>query len=452
MPRSRSSDASARRQDGELVALAGRRALLAGEILGDVDAPRRIAGARRLLEQALRRLSRLGRGPPTAHASARPMLPSASAAAARASGSVYPWSRISTSATSAGDSGPKRRRGQRDSTVGSSASGIDDTRMKTDADGGSSSVFSSAFCAGAHHRVRLVDDDDAPARLERPVAGARSMTSRTCSILIVPVSPGSRMMTSGCTPRAMRRHDGALAAGVALEDRVARAPCAMRSRQLIACASATAVRRLPTPAGRPAAATAAACRGRWRATAARRAAGGRRCRGRAHDRISRARSFGLGPRTVSVLRPTLVRCYFLSLHRRRSSPRPKTRDQKPRFRPARRRPLSGDGRRCAPDWRTVRAPSVGDRAAGDVAGAAAPADGDRRRAAPAGRRGDVASDAGNVVACDTGRSRPARCRGRSTRCRPSTGSTPCRRSSITGAARHAVGRQLAAQAGRWSPT
>jgi hypothetical protein len=34
------------------------------------------------------------------------------------------------------------------------------------------------------------------------------MTSRTCSILIEPISPGSMTMTSGCTPRWMRRQAG----------------------------------------------------------------------------------------------------------------------------------------------------------------------------------------------------------------------------------------------------
>ncbi len=44
--------------------------------------------------------------------------------------------------------------------------------MKIDADGGSSSVFSNAFCAARHHRIRLVDHHHATTSLERPVAGA----------------------------------------------------------------------------------------------------------------------------------------------------------------------------------------------------------------------------------------------------------------------------------------
>jgi hypothetical protein len=39
-------------------------------------------------------------------------------------------------------------RGHRERTVSSSASGRGDTSRKIDADGGSSSVFSSALCAG----------------------------------------------------------------------------------------------------------------------------------------------------------------------------------------------------------------------------------------------------------------------------------------------------------------
>ena len=53
----------------------------------------------------------------------------------------------STATRSSTPSGPKRRRGQRDRTVGSSRSGCAVTRMKIEADGGSSSVLSSAFCA-----------------------------------------------------------------------------------------------------------------------------------------------------------------------------------------------------------------------------------------------------------------------------------------------------------------
>ena len=76
------------------------------------------------------------------------MLPSAVAATARASASLCPAA-VSTLATSSVPSGRNRSRGQRERTVGSSASGREVTRMNTDADGGSSSVFSSAFCAAA---------------------------------------------------------------------------------------------------------------------------------------------------------------------------------------------------------------------------------------------------------------------------------------------------------------
>ena len=50
-------------------------------------------------------------------------------------------------AISAAESGANRTCGQRDRTVASSASGCAVTRTNTDVDGGSSSVFSSAFCA-----------------------------------------------------------------------------------------------------------------------------------------------------------------------------------------------------------------------------------------------------------------------------------------------------------------
>ena len=70
------------------------------------------------------------------------------------------------------------------------------------------------------------------------------MTARTVSILIDPLSPGATTTTSGWAPRAMRRH-------------AAQAPQASRSSpssgrgavQLMAVASATATRFLPTPAG-----------------------------------------------------------------------------------------------------------------------------------------------------------------------------------------------------------
>ena len=115
------------------------------------------------------------------------------------SGRVRPARRRSRSATS----GRKRRRGQRERTVGSSTSGRAVTRMNTDNDGGSSSVFSSAFCAAG----TSASASSMMTTRRRPSNGryaARSTTSRTCSILIEPVSPGSSTRTSGWTPRAMR--------------------------------------------------------------------------------------------------------------------------------------------------------------------------------------------------------------------------------------------------------
>ncbi len=82
------------------------------------------------------------------------------------------------------------------------------------------------------------------------------MTSRTCSILIEPISPGSMTMTSGCTPRWIRRQAGhspqASRAGSAASLSVRLEPdttscCGLR--QFTASAIAKAVRRLPTPAG-----------------------------------------------------------------------------------------------------------------------------------------------------------------------------------------------------------
>jgi hypothetical protein len=60
----------------------------------------------------------------------------------------------------------------RERTVGSSMSGRGVSRMKTESDGGSSSVFSSAFCAGAISASAVVDDDHTAAPFERSVRGA----------------------------------------------------------------------------------------------------------------------------------------------------------------------------------------------------------------------------------------------------------------------------------------
>ena len=84
---------------------------------------------------------------------------------------------------------------------------MDDTSTKIDADGGSSSVLSSALCAG----VINASASSMITTRRRPSNGrysARSITSRTCSILIEPMSPGSMRITSGCTPRWMRRQAG----------------------------------------------------------------------------------------------------------------------------------------------------------------------------------------------------------------------------------------------------
>ena len=75
------------------------------------------------------------------------MLPSAADAAACGVGLRVFVDPISTDAISPGASLPNRSRWQRDRTVGNNSSGRDVTSTNIDADGGSSSVFNSAFCA-----------------------------------------------------------------------------------------------------------------------------------------------------------------------------------------------------------------------------------------------------------------------------------------------------------------
>jgi hypothetical protein len=91
--------------------------------------------------------------------------------------------------------------------------------------------------------VGLVDDHHAPPGLERPEVGLID-DARTVSILIEPESPGASRTTSGCTPRAMRRHDG----HCPQPSRSSRS-VVFGSVQLIAWASSSATRFLPTPAG-----------------------------------------------------------------------------------------------------------------------------------------------------------------------------------------------------------
>ena len=174
-----------------------------------------------------------------ARASAMPALPSASMARRRASTASSPWSRASTAAMSSAGTRPNVSRMVRDRTVRSSASGAADVSTNTVAGGGSSSDFSRAFCAASSR----ASASRTSTRRRWPSNGRywqRSSTSRTTSILILPVSSGSSAMTSTCTWRAMRSHD---------RQRPQASPSGDRSRQFSACASATATRHFPTPAG-----------------------------------------------------------------------------------------------------------------------------------------------------------------------------------------------------------
>ena len=155
-----------------------------------------------------------------------------------------PWDRSSTARDLGHRKRPKRRCAQRERTVGSSMSGRDVTRMNTDAGSGSSSVLSSAFCAADHERVGLFDDRHTPAAFERAERPRGRSPPRTCSILIDPVSPGSissrrdaRHGRCGGMQRTRRTH------------RARTIAVAHRAVQFSACATATAVSRLPTPSG-----------------------------------------------------------------------------------------------------------------------------------------------------------------------------------------------------------
>ena len=82
----------------------------------------------------------------------------------------------------------------------------------------------------------------------------RSISSRTTSTLMVPASgSGASVITSGCIPRAMRLQaahvpQASSASVVPFEPGTPSSTTSVRgSRQLSACASATAVRRFPTP-------------------------------------------------------------------------------------------------------------------------------------------------------------------------------------------------------------
>ena len=81
-----------------------------------------------------------------------PGLPSATAAIACASSPGTPCRSDRTRATSAAESRPNLSCEHRDRIVGSSISGRDVTRMNTDAGGGSSRLFSSAFSASSVRR------------------------------------------------------------------------------------------------------------------------------------------------------------------------------------------------------------------------------------------------------------------------------------------------------------
>src|SRR5580765_6681089 len=72
---------------------------------------------------------------------------------------------------------------------------------------------------------------------------ARSTTSRTCSILMLPLSPGSTISTSGCMPRAMRVQL------LQVPQASARSDPAVMLGQFSAWAVAAATKRLPTPSG-----------------------------------------------------------------------------------------------------------------------------------------------------------------------------------------------------------
>ena len=151
-----------------------------------------------------------------------------------------PDDRSSTVATSATCSRPKRRCAQRERTVGSSVSGRDVTSTNTDAGSGSSSVLSSAFCAATTSASAC---SMIVTRL-RPSKGRKtacSIAARTCSILIDPLSPGSIVITSGCAPRAMRRHTAHWPHAPPVHP-------SLRGR-FSSCAIEIAVSRLPTPSG-----------------------------------------------------------------------------------------------------------------------------------------------------------------------------------------------------------
>ncbi len=109
------------------------------------------------------------------------------------------------------------------------------------ADGGSSSVFSSASCASHGHVVRRIDDEDAARGLERTIVDRlEHALAQRPDLDRRFVAADRRTVTSECCPRAIRWQVGA-------RRRTRRRLC--WRGQFTACASAMATARLPTPSG-----------------------------------------------------------------------------------------------------------------------------------------------------------------------------------------------------------
>ena len=257
-PRSRSSAAIACRCIGQGVALARRRCPCPFRRSPRVASsrPRTSRASATQLEHPLRACATTADAVFGAWPRARREAAARHRRDARACASAMPFVRHQpASDVAAATAAQKRTVGHRERTVGSSGRVATVTSTSTEPGGGSSSVLSSAFCAGrvesrrrrrrsttrrrASNGLKPVSSKHLAHDFDLDVAGVAGLDDHDVGMLTPRDAPAGGAL---CRTRRSR---------AAAPSRRPTARAARASRQLSACASASAAWRLPTPSGPP---------------------------------------------------------------------------------------------------------------------------------------------------------------------------------------------------------